>query len=96
MYINEDTALWRKDREALQEKYSSGVVCSGLGSGRKFCLVCKGRFSFQLRIFNDLLGGDKTYNVTAGIIASPYPVLLSRKFIEENNISSNVFLIFRT
>jgi hypothetical protein len=50
---------WLKDRETLQEKCSD-VVCSGLGSGRQFCLVCKGRCSFQLRIFNDLLGGDET------------------------------------
>jgi len=86
VYINEDTARWLKDRGSPQEK-CSGVVCSGLGSGQQFCLACKGRFSFQLRIFNDLLGGDETYNVTAGVIASPYPVLLSRKFIKENNIS---------
>ena len=86
MYINEDTARWLKDRGSPQEK-CSGVVCSGLGSGQQFCLACKGRFSFQLRIFNDLLGGDETYKVTAGVIASPYPVLLSRKFIKENNIS---------
>jgi hypothetical protein len=86
VYINEETARWLRDRGALQEK-CNGVVCSGLGSGHQFCLACKGRYSFQLRIFNDLLGGDETYSVVAGVIASPYPVLLSRNFIKENNIS---------
>ena len=73
-YINEATAAWLS-------KECSVTVCSGIGTRQQCCVSCRGFYTFDLIICNDLLAGDETISITANEIPSTYAMLLGRKTI---------------
>jgi hypothetical protein len=72
----------------------SFTVCSGIGTPQQFCVPCRGSYTFDLIIYNDLLAGDETISITANEIPSTYAVLLGRKTTKQNNISLKCFRAF--
>ena len=70
------------------------TVCSGIGTPQQFCVPCRGSYTFDLIIYNDLLEGDETISLTANEIPSTYSVLLGRKTIKNHNISLKCFRFF--
>jgi hypothetical protein len=59
VYINEDVAIWLSKNGASRLDCSGRKVCSGLGSGRQFCLKSSDKFKFKFQIYNDLIGGPE-------------------------------------
>ena len=58
-------------------------------------MPCRGSYTFDLIIYNDLLAGDETISITANEIPSTYAVLLlGHKTIKKNNISLKCFRFF--
>jgi hypothetical protein len=80
-YINEATAAWLRS-VGIKRKDCSITVCSGIGTPQQFCVPCRGSYTFDLIIYNDLLAGDETISITANEIPSTYAVLLGRKHRE--------------
>jgi hypothetical protein len=72
----------------------SVTVCSGIGTPQQFCVPCRGSYTFDLIIYNELLAGDETISITAKEIPSTYAVLLGRKTIKQNNIYLKCFRFF--
>jgi hypothetical protein len=70
------------------------TVCSGIGTPQHFCVPCRGSYTFDLIIYNDLLAGDETISLIANEIPSTYAVLLGRKTIKKHNISLKCFRFF--
>ena len=92
-YINEATAAWLRS-VGIKRKDCSVTVCSGIGTPQQFCVPCRGSYTFDLIIYNDLLAGDEMISITANEIPSTYAVLLGRKTIKQNNISLKCFRFF--
>jgi hypothetical protein len=69
-------------------------VCSGIGTPQQLSVPCRGSYTFDLIIYNELLAGDETISITANEIPSTYAVLLGRKTIKQNNISLKRFRFF--
>ena len=69
-------------------------MCSGIGTPQQFCVPCRGSYTFDLIIYNDLLAGDETISITANEIPSTYAVLLGRKTTKQSNISLKCFRAF--
>jgi hypothetical protein len=63
-YINEATAAWPRSM-GIKRKDCSITVCSGIGTPQQFCVPCRGSYTFDLIIYNDLLAGDETISITA-------------------------------
>ena len=78
----------------IKRRECSVTVCSGIGTPEQFCVPCRGSYTFELIIYNDLLAGDETISITANEIPSTYAVLLGRKTIKQNNISLKCFRFF--
>ena len=66
-YINEATAAWLRS-VGIQRKECSVTVCSGIGTPQQFCVPCRGSYTFDLIIDNNLLAGDETISITANEI----------------------------
>jgi hypothetical protein len=93
-YINEATAAWLRS-VGIKRKECSVTVCSGIGTPQQFCVPCRGSYTFDLIIYNDLLAVDETISITANEIPSTYAVLLGRKTIKQNNIPLVSFPIWK-
>jgi hypothetical protein len=89
-YINEATAAWLRS-VGMKHKECSVTLCSCIGTPQQFCVPCRGSYTFDLIIYNDLLAGDERISITANEIPSTYAVLLGRKTIKQNNISLKCF-----
>jgi hypothetical protein len=76
--INEATAAWLRS-VGIKRKDCSITVCSGIGTPQQFCVPCRGSYTFDLIIYNDLLVGVETISITANEIPSTYAVLLGHK-----------------
>jgi hypothetical protein len=92
-YINEATVAWLRS-VGIKCRECSVTVCSGIGTPQQLCVPCRGFFTFDLIIYNELLAGDETISITANEIPSTYAVLLGRKTINQNNISLKCFRFF--
>ena len=79
-YLNEATVAWLRS-VGIKRKECSITVCSGIWTPQQFCVPCRGSYTFDLIIYNDLLAGDETISITANEIPSTYAVLLGRKTI---------------
>ena len=92
-YTNKATAVWLRS-VGIKRKECSVTVCSGIGTPQQFCVPCRGSYTIDPIIYNDLLAGDETISITADEIPSTYAVLLGRKTIKQNNISLKCFRFF--
>jgi hypothetical protein len=93
-YINEATAAWLRSVGIKRKDCSVTVCSSGIGMSQQFFVPCRGSYTFDLILYDDLLAGDETISVTANEIPSTYPVLLGRKTIKKNKISLKCFRFF--
>jgi hypothetical protein len=64
----------------IKRQECSVTVCSGIGTPKQFCVPCRGSYTFDLIIYNDLLAGDETKSIAANEVPSTYAVLLGRFF----------------
>ena len=78
----------------IKRKECSVTVCSGIGTPQQFCVPCRGSYTFDLIIYNDLLAGNETIFITVNEITSTYAVLLGRKTVKQNNTSLKYFCFF--
>ncbi len=77
-YINEATVAWLRS-VGIKRRECSVTVCSGIGTPQQLCVPCRGSYTFDLIIKNELLAGDETISIAANEIPSTYAVLLGCK-----------------
>ena len=93
-YTNEATVVWLRS-VGIKRRECSVTVCSGgIGMPQQLCVPCRGSYTFDLIIYNELLAGIETISITANEIPSTYAVLLGSKAIKQNNISLKCFRFF--
>ena len=65
--LTQERAAWLRS-VGIQRKECSVTVCSGIGTPQQFCVPCRGSYTFDLIIDNNLLAGDETISITANEI----------------------------